>query len=193
MDEPTKRQIVRRFKAGKAIILITTEALTMGAEFQFVLRIFNFTHPMILEIWLQRAGRGTRQAGLVCVCIILVTKYAVQTATALSKSAGIEVDPAILWIKAEREDLDLAEAPSADSPVENTHKSKNSKSPRSMSLEMAEYIVAGVAGQFLTKVVDKYFDNPTHTSCYDIGGCEGCIRLRQHEEPDTLLGQRQEN
>ncbi|QRV96746.1 DEAD/DEAH box helicase [Ceratobasidium sp. AG-Ba] len=193
MDEPTKQRIVRRFKAGKVIILITTEALTMGADFPFVLRIFNFTHPLILEIWLQRAGRGARQAGLVCICIILVTKYAVQTATALCKSAGIEVDPAILSIKAEPEDLDLAEAPSADSPVENTHKSKISKSPRSMSLEMAEYIVAGVAGRCLTEVIDKYFDNPAHTSCYDIGGCEGCIRRRQREEPDTHLGQRQGN
>ncbi|QRV88321.1 hypothetical protein RhiJN_16339 [Ceratobasidium sp. AG-Ba] len=120
MDEPAKRRIVRRFKAEKAIILITTEALTMVG----IIRSTQTLLTVEKEIWPQRAGCGVRQAGLVCICIILVTKYAVQTATAFCKSTGIEVDPAILSIKVEPKDPGSAEAPSAGSPVENTQKSK---------------------------------------------------------------------
>ncbi|KAG8682025.1 hypothetical protein FRC09_017069, partial [Ceratobasidium sp. 395] len=175
LDEETKARIVHRFKTGSARVLFTTEALTMGADFPHVQLVLNFLSPALLEIWIQRAGRGARLLALLCLCLVLVTKSQVKTATELCKKAGIEVDPVLLAMKVE-EDLE-AEATQKDSPAGDRSDAGN----RSMSLGMAEYIATAVSGGCVVDVIDRYFSNPKHTPCVEVGGCESCYKRREDE------------
>ncbi|KAG9076973.1 nucleolar DEAD-box protein required for synthesis of 60S ribosomal subunit [Ceratobasidium sp. 370] len=189
LDEETKRRTERRFREGKACILITTEALTMGADFPGVELIINFLTPALVEIWLQRSGRGARKKGVTCLCVILVTKGIVNKAAKICRDAKVELDPVLLAMKveegAENEGVQLD-----DTPIESTGQSGLSR-PQ-LTLGMAEYIATGAAGGCLTEVIDRAFKNPAHTSCFDVGSCESCIKRRREQEPDAHKVARQE-
>ncbi|KAG8717276.1 hypothetical protein FRC08_007863 [Ceratobasidium sp. 394] len=182
IDEETKRCTEQRFREGKARIMVTTEALTMGADFPSVELILNFLSPMLAEIWLQRSGRGARNEGIICLCLILVTKGIVKKAAKICKDAGVEIDPLLQKIKVEEEDNVLeAEEEATDLPGAPAGR----LGKHVMSIEMAEYVATGAAGGCLTEVADRIFKNPAHTSCLEVGGCESCVKQRQEQEPDA--------
>ncbi|QRV78765.1 DEAD/DEAH box helicase [Ceratobasidium sp. AG-Ba] len=150
LDEQTKQRIERRFWEGKIKWLVTSEALTMGANFLYVTLVLNFLSPALLKIWLQRAGQNARL-------------------------------PHLLGIKAEEDDE--PEELTQQDREESTNNSTDSKRS-SMSLGMAEYIAVGASGGCLTKVIDQYFSNPSHTPCIEVGACGNCLKRQGTEEPD---------
>ncbi|QRV77009.1 DEAD/DEAH box helicase [Ceratobasidium sp. AG-Ba] len=148
LDEQTKRRIERRFREGKIKWLVTSEALTMGANFLYVTLVLNFLSPALLEIWLQRAGRNARLPHLLGRCIVMVTKQNVQKAVKVCSDAGVQVNPVLLGIKAEEDDE--PEELTQQDREESTDNSTDSKRS-SMSLGMAEYIAVGASGGCLTE------------------------------------------
>ncbi|KAG8768436.1 hypothetical protein FRC12_005567 [Ceratobasidium sp. 428] len=193
LDEQTKRRIERRFREGKAKYLITTEALTMGADFSNVTLVLNWLSPSLLEIWIQRAGRNARLLALLGLCLILVTKNNVQKAIKLCESAGIEADPVMLAMKMEEND-EPEESTQQETPDVADRPATSKRT--TMSLGMAEYIATGAAGGCLTAVIDRYFSNPAHTPCLEVGGCENCVKRQAADESaqeiDRLQAQRRE-
>ncbi|KAG8737013.1 hypothetical protein FRC10_008654, partial [Ceratobasidium sp. 414] len=158
-----------------------------GANFPDVLLIVNFTNPDMVEVWSQHSGHAARHSGSIRICIMMVTKQVVTNAAKICKNAGIELDPVVLAMKVEEvEDVDLLKEEHVEEPTEDSPDapSRSSCSARTMSLEMAEYIAKGVAGHCLTGVTDRFFTNPAHTSCYEIGSCLNCVRHQAAEEPD---------
>ncbi|KAG9074186.1 hypothetical protein FRC06_010872, partial [Ceratobasidium sp. 370] len=196
IDNPTKRRTQRRFKKGQARILITTEALTMGADFPNVQLVLNFLSPTLLEIWIQRAGRGARLVAL--LCIIMVTKHQVAKAIKMCDKEGIQYDPVLLAMKSEEgeKDQEGEDDANADVPEESTDRTRTTK--RFMSPGMAEYIATGISGACLTNVIDRYSSNPAHTPCVEVGGCENCAKRRaddpRHKDrQDSRLQEQQQN
>ncbi|KAG8721800.1 hypothetical protein FRC08_010137 [Ceratobasidium sp. 394] len=55
-----------------------------------------------------------------------------------------------------------------------------------MSLAIAEYLVTKGC---LVDVLDRVFDNPPHVPCYEVGGCQNCVRQRQLDEAEDRLAQ----
>ncbi|KAG8743464.1 hypothetical protein FRC10_011990 [Ceratobasidium sp. 414] len=104
----------------------------------------------------------------------------------MCKNAGIELDPIVLAMKVEEEDADLPKEEHVKEPTEDplNARSCSSYSTPTISFEIAKYIAKGVAGHFLTSITDWFFANPTHTLCYEIGGCLNCVRCQAVEEPD---------
>ncbi|KAG9081189.1 hypothetical protein FRC06_005744 [Ceratobasidium sp. 370] len=49
---------------------------------------------------------------------------------------------------------------------------------------MAEYLVTKGC---LVDVLDRAFDNPLHESCYEVGGCQNCVRQRELDEAKDQL------
>ncbi|KAG9097597.1 hypothetical protein FS749_005928 [Ceratobasidium sp. UAMH 11750] len=164
IDEETKRCTEQRFREGKARILVTTEALTMGADFPSVKLILNFLSPMLAEIWLQQSSRSARDEGIICLCLILVTKGIVKKAAKICKDTGMEIDPLLRKIKVEEED-NVLEAEEEATDLHGAPAGRPGK--HVMSIEMAEYITTGAAGGCLTEVIDRIFKNPAHTSCLE--------------------------
>ncbi|KAH7320501.1 P-loop containing nucleoside triphosphate hydrolase protein, partial [Rhizoctonia solani] len=80
LGDLTKRYIESLFRTGKLRILISTEALTMGANFPDIHLVLTFLATQTLEAWVQRAGRGARSPNIICLCIMIVTKSIVQAA-----------------------------------------------------------------------------------------------------------------
>ncbi|KAG8703933.1 hypothetical protein FRC09_003868 [Ceratobasidium sp. 395] len=179
LDEETKRRTVHRFKQGRARVLFTTEALTMGADFPTVRLVLNFLSPAMLEIWLQHAGRGARLLALLCICIVLITKAQLKTAIDLCKKAKIEVNPVVLAMKTEKDaEVEAPQTQKQASPDVDRSDAGN----RTMTLGMAKYIATGVAGGCVVDVINRYFSNPAHTPCLEVGGCKSCHKRRQEED-----------
>ncbi|KAG8741802.1 hypothetical protein FRC10_002401 [Ceratobasidium sp. 414] len=180
--EQSKRHIERCFQAGKALILFSTEALTLGANFPNVKMVINYLVPHTAEIWLQRGGRAGRKKGTWCRIIIMATLKMLKDAATMCREAGIVVSEQLLNIKVEDNDSD-----NEDTPVMVTKASKESATKANglyqMTIGIAEYIATEGC---LVEVMDREFDNPPHIPCYDIGGCYNCKRQRQHNEQARL-------
>ncbi|KDN33079.1 hypothetical protein RSAG8_13832, partial [Rhizoctonia solani AG-8 WAC10335] len=227
LGDLTKRYIESLFRSGKLRILISTEALTMGANFPNIRLVLTFLATQTLEAWVQRAGRGARSPHILCLCIMIVTKSIVQAAVKACKHANVPVDPMLAMLKVEElegEEEDVPEGPQdihaspedAPSPLRPLKSHKGGR--RAMNLGVSEYIATmdcrtssvslkshkggrramnlGVSEYIATmdcrtSVIDREFNNPPHTSCYEIGGCDRCVERRQKdEEADQHLGER---
>ncbi|KAG8708121.1 hypothetical protein FRC09_001429 [Ceratobasidium sp. 395] len=175
LTEPTRRRNMRYFKQGKAriLILFEDEAFTVDADLPSVKPVLNFSSPASLEIWIQRAELGAGLPTHRCPCVVLVAQSQVILAAQICKSAGVEVDPALLATKVE--DPKDEEWDFTDDDEDYSGASRN------MSLGMAKYIIAGVSGGCLTEPIDQQFSNPAHTSCFEVGGCENCHTRRYGE------------
>lgn len=155
-----KRRMERRFKDGRACILISTEALTMvsecstrymhnlswnkGADFPLVEMIINFLAPRSNECWLQRAGRGARSKDIICRAIIMATPKMILDAASMCKDAGIDVSPDLLKIKVEEEAESDPEDVLEEEPTANVQKATRSKKATGrypMTLGVAELLV----------------------------------------------------
>ncbi|CAE6482439.1 unnamed protein product [Rhizoctonia solani] len=101
LGDLTKRHIESLFRCGKLRILISTEALTMGANFPDIQLVLTLLAPQTLEAWVQHAGRGARSSNILCLCIMIVTKSIVETAVKACKDANVPVDPILAALKAE--------------------------------------------------------------------------------------------
>ncbi|KAG8721801.1 hypothetical protein FRC08_010138 [Ceratobasidium sp. 394] len=89
--EQSKKRIAKDFKAGKARILVSTEAMTMGVDFPNVKKVVNYLVPHTQETCGQRSGRGARGEGVKCDCIIMATPKMLKDAAAICKEAGINI------------------------------------------------------------------------------------------------------
>ncbi|KAG9086930.1 hypothetical protein FRC06_002812 [Ceratobasidium sp. 370] len=189
LDDLTKRRTERRFKQGKARILVSTEALTMGADFPDVQLVINYLSPTLVDIWLQRAGRNGRSGLQVGLCLLLVTKGIVTNALNICKEAGLSFDPVIRNLKVEDGEDEEDELTREEQPKQSGKRPGDLK--RTMGLEMAEYIATGISGGCLTELTDRIFKNPPHTPCYEAGSCENCVKSRQEQEPDSHRADRE--
>ncbi|KZV97862.1 P-loop containing nucleoside triphosphate hydrolase protein, partial [Exidia glandulosa HHB12029] len=61
-----------RFERGETRIIVCSEAIAMGCDFQNVTRVVQFMITDSLTTWIQRGGRGGRNPALTCRCIMLV-------------------------------------------------------------------------------------------------------------------------
>ncbi|KAG9075948.1 hypothetical protein FS749_012322 [Ceratobasidium sp. UAMH 11750] len=73
----------------------------------------------MLEIWIQRAGRGAREFGIECICIVMVTKHTVKTAMSICDKAGIKYDPIVMNLKVEEGEDTEELGEHADVPVDS--------------------------------------------------------------------------
>ncbi|KAG8708262.1 hypothetical protein FRC08_018987 [Ceratobasidium sp. 394] len=183
LDDLTKHQTERRFKKGKARILVSTEAPTMGADFPDVQLVINYLSPTLVEIWPQRAGRNGRSDLRVGLCLLLATKGIVANALNICKEAGLSFDPVIRNLKVEEGEDEEDELTREEPPKQSGKRPGDLR--RTMSLDMAEYIATGISGGCLTEVTDRIFKNPPHLPCYEAGCCENCVKSRREQEPDT--------
>ncbi|EJD44420.1 hypothetical protein AURDEDRAFT_166508 [Auricularia subglabra TFB-10046 SS5] len=60
------------FERGDIRILVCTEAIAMGCDFENITQVVQFMITDSLTTWIQRAGRGGRNRTNICRCILLV-------------------------------------------------------------------------------------------------------------------------
>lgn len=129
----------------------------------------------------------------------MATPKLLQDAATMCKTAGIAVPAEPLDIKArskdeseegeseegESEEDESEEEESDDEDVYDPYGTGSAAKGRpQMSITMAEYLVTD---RCLVEVLDREFNNPAHTPCYDVGGCYNCKRNRKHAEDQVLL------
>lgn len=197
VDDPTKRHIEDNFKRGRIRILVTTEALTMGADFPNAQIVLTFLATQTLGAWVQHGGGAGRSAlEEMCPCIMLATKKMVLNTCQACKDTGIPVDPTLASIKAEadnEEDEDVPDmrpidpVPEANPSSQGRQLTKYERPQPQVSLGVAEY-VATIDSR--TAVPDREFNNPPHPLCYDTGGCDRCVEHRRRDDDVDLHAQR---
>ena len=95
-DKKSRREAFDQFKAGKIPILVTTDLVSRGLDFQDVTHVVQMDLPETEDFFIHRAGRTGRagKAGINCVIAdeIEMRKYA-----ALEKKLKITVYPKVLY------------------------------------------------------------------------------------------------
>ncbi|KAG8727990.1 hypothetical protein FRC10_005424, partial [Ceratobasidium sp. 414] len=188
-----KDHCIRAFKTGECKIIIATEALTMGCDFDVRLMI-QFGAPGSVTTYMQRAGRTGRKDGTRARAIMMIT--ANQYQKALKLSSGKKdlqpddiVDPKtedgeVAAIGDALDELEVEDGVGDENRSETEHiSSKQGKKPHHRSREMDINIARLVTTQTCrVKVLDAAFNNPPHDSCYDNKTCDLCVARRARDE-----------
>ncbi|KAG9096998.1 hypothetical protein FS749_007300 [Ceratobasidium sp. UAMH 11750] len=180
-SEQSKKRIAKQFRQGKARILVSTEAMTMGVDFPKVQKVVNYLVPRTEETWGQRSGRGARDEDEQCECIIMATPKMLSDALEICIEAGINISGLVSNTRlktdgdSEHED-DMEALPEATDILDNQPRNPKSKNRYPMTVAIAEYLATKGC---LVDVLDCAFNNPPHKPCYDVGGCMNCVHRRQ--------------
>ncbi|QRW03330.1 Helicase conserved C-terminal domain [Ceratobasidium sp. AG-Ba] len=192
-SERSKKRIAKNFRKKKAVVLFTSDAITMGADFQGIGKVINYLAPRCQVTWAQRSGRGARGENEKCDCIIMATPKMIRDAEEMCQEAGIDINLSGQVYAIElKPEIDQDQEDEPEQPIESANPpdepsaSTKTKGRYAMSLSMAEYLVTEGC---LVEVLDREFNNPPHVPCALVGGCQNCVRKRQKEEDEDRLAQ----
>ncbi|CUA71499.1 Bloom syndrome protein homolog [Rhizoctonia solani] len=187
-----KDRCAEDFKNGKCNAIPSTEALTMGANFDDVELVIQLPAPNSAVTHVQRIGRGGRTSGTRCRGVMMVTPNQYQRAIQLCADIKDMQPDDLLNAKVEEEDLDELEGVLAgeqtqatdnngamDEPSDEDAKKSSKTGLRAINLHVARFITTKTCR---TKVLDDIFKNPEHISCYEAGTCDLCVARRARDE-----------
>ncbi|KAG8724789.1 hypothetical protein FRC09_014211 [Ceratobasidium sp. 395] len=186
-EESGKRDAIQAFQNGECMVIVASEALTMGADFSNVGLVIRLGPPSSATTLAQQCGRAARREDTRAEAIMMITRA--QHQKALEMCSGMD-DVRTSDIKQEEGladamgNLEVEDGTLEDeNAVDNESSIKTSKEThpqaRGMDMDIARFIATR---NCRIKVLDEAFDNPSHEPCYQNGNCDLCVARRARDE-----------